>query len=217
TRLQAGQLTLRRRTHDLVSFTRGITLAFAPLAERREITLGFQTGLPALPVAFDAEQLEKVLLNLLSNALKFTPAGGVVEVSVDAESEAAVIAVRDTGIGIAPEDLPRVFQRFYQSDTSATRRYEGTGIGLALARELVGGEIHAESTPGAGSTFTVRLPLTDGVERPAREGEEIEREATSSGAASHAPHAVPDVAALAATLPEPEPSPPRQPGADAVA
>src|SRR5690606_1804584 len=166
------------------------------------------------------EQLEKVLLNLLSNALKFTPAGGVVEVSVDAESEAAVIAVRDTGIGIAPEDLPRVFQRFYQSDTSATRRYKGTGIGLALARELVelhGGEIHAESTPGAGSTFTVRLPLTDGEELPAREGEEIEREATSSGAASHAPHAVPDVAALAATLPEPEPSPPRQPGADAVA
>src|SRR5690606_9197793 len=85
TRLQAGQLTLHRRMHDLVSFTRGITLAFAPLAERREITLGFQTGLPALPVAFDAEQLEKVLLNLLSNALKFTPAGGVVEVSVDAE------------------------------------------------------------------------------------------------------------------------------------
>lgn len=161
TKLQAGGVALDRRTHDLVGFARAATLAFAPLAERRGIALRFHSELSELPASFDAEQLEKVLLNLLSNALKFTERGGRVTVSVGAE-EAAEIVVRDTGVGIAPEELPHVFERFYQADASATRRYEGTGIGLALARELVelhGGEIRAESEPGAGSTFILRLPF----------------------------------------------------------
>jgi len=164
-RLQAGAVALDRRPRDLAAFARATTLAFAPLAERRRITLGVRTGEDPLTVAFDAEQLEKVLLNLLSNALKFTEPGGAVEVTVSRDRDAAVVRVRDTGVGIAADQLPRVFDRFYQADASATRRYEGTGIGLALARELVelhGGTIDAASTLGAGSTFTVRLPIGSG-------------------------------------------------------
>jgi DNA-binding response OmpR family regulator len=103
-----------------------------------------------------------VLLNLLSNAVKFTGTGGTVEVTLSLRSGHAVLSVKDSGVGIRPEELTRIFERFYQADTSTTRRYEGTGIGLSLARELVelhGGEIKAESTPGTGSTFTVTLPL----------------------------------------------------------
>lgn len=162
TRLQAGGVALECRTHELVGFARAATLAFAPLAERRGIALRFHSELDELPAGLDAEQLEKVLLNLLSNALKFTERGGSVTVTVAADGEAAEIVVRDTGVGIAPEELPHVFERFYQADASTTRRYEGTGIGLALARELVelhGGEIRAESEPGAGSAFILRLPL----------------------------------------------------------
>lgn len=161
--LQAGALTLDSQTADLVDFARSTTAAFASLAEERGIELGFRSDVTELSCGFDREQLEKVLLNLLSNALKFTEHGGSVDVSVHAEDTAAVIVVKDTGVGIAPEELPRVFDRFYQGDTSTTRRYAGTGIGLALTRELVelhGGEIVAESTPGVGSTFTVRLPAT---------------------------------------------------------
>jgi signal transduction histidine kinase/CheY-like chemotaxis protein/AraC-like DNA-binding protein len=196
--LQAGALTLDRQPQDIVAFTRATTLAFAPLADRRGIDLRFRTGARAVTFAFDVEQLEKVLLNLLANALKFTDRGGSVEVALSMvapvaghvgeagdgnpvadrlgagpgsshASGAVEIAVRDTGVGIAPDELPRVFERFYQADSSATRRYEGTGIGLPLARELVelhGGDITVESTPGRGSTFTVRLPL-DGMTDPA--------------------------------------------------
>jgi signal transduction histidine kinase/AraC-like DNA-binding protein len=178
-RLQAGAVALERRTHDLVGFARTATLAFAPLADRRVIALRFESELTEVAASFDAEQLEKVLLNLLSNALKFTDRGGAVTVSVGTEAGAAVIVVRDTGAGIPSEKLPHVFDRFYQADASATRRYEGTGIGLALAKELVelhGGEIRVESAPGTGSTFTVRLPLLPPVAGPVPPLRQRERE-----------------------------------------
>jgi signal transduction histidine kinase/CheY-like chemotaxis protein/ligand-binding sensor domain-containing protein/AraC-like DNA-binding protein len=166
-RLQAGALSLDRRRTDLVAFARAGTMAFAPLAEQHGIDLRFH-GVPGeVPCAIDAEQFEKVLLNLLSNALKFTGRGGTVEVMVRTDNDHAEIVVRDTGVGIAPDDLPRIFDRFYQADTSSTRRFEGTGIGLALAKELVelhGGEITVASSTGAGSTFTARLPLAGGTD-----------------------------------------------------
>lgn len=163
--IQAGALTLDVRTADVVAFTRATVLAFAPLAERRAIELRFRANTSAILLDFDPEQLEKVLLNLLSNALKFTERGGEVQATVHGEGDRALIVVRDTGVGIASEELPRIFDRFHQADASDTRRHEGTGIGLALARELVelhGGEIRAESTPGEGSTFTVLLPVRRG-------------------------------------------------------
>lgn len=191
-KLQAGEVAIDRQPNDLVAFVREVTLAFAPLAERRGIVLVFRTALPELVIPFDAGQLEKVLLNLLSNALKFTDVDGRVEVSVNADPAAAEIAVTDTGVGIRADQLPRIFERFYQGDASSTRPHEGTGIGLALARELVelhGGRIHAESSPGVGSAFRVHLPRDAAVEHasahaptsPARQLPLVEAEERDSG------------------------------------
>jgi len=160
-RLQAGAVVLARAPHDVAGLAHATLRAFAPLAERRRLALRWAGDDAPLHATVDVEQFEKVLLNLLSNALKFTEPGGTVEVTARADGDAAVLAVRDTGVGIAAGQLPHVFDRFYQADASTTRRYEGTGIGLALARDLVelhGGTIAVESAPGVGSTFTVRLP-----------------------------------------------------------
>ncbi len=119
---------------------------------------------PALGTVFlDPRHFEKILLNLVSNAIKFTPAGGTVHLTVTAlDGERFEFAVQDSGIGIAPDKLPLLFQRFSQIDNSATRHYSGTGIGLALVKDLVelmGGEVGVNSEPGQGSCFFVRLPL----------------------------------------------------------
>jgi CheY-like chemotaxis protein len=162
TRLESGELALDLAPADLAATGRATTASFAPLAERRGIALTFRAPAGAVPVRLDVPQFEKVLLNLLSNAFKFTEPGGRVSVRITVDDGAAMLAVRDTGVGIAPALLPRVFDRFFQADGSATRRHEGSGIGLSLARELAelhGGSIHVESAPGEGSTFTVRLPL----------------------------------------------------------
>jgi len=167
-RLEAGHMTLHARAQDLNAFVLAVVRAMTPLAERERVTL---TGpAPSLcVVAFDAEHMEKVLGNLLSNALKFTPAGGRVDVTMEQAGTVVEIAVRDTGIGLSAEQVPHVFDRFYQADASSTRRYEGTGIGLALVKELVelhGGTVQAESVVGLGSTFRVLLPLGEAVRAP---------------------------------------------------
>jgi signal transduction histidine kinase/ligand-binding sensor domain-containing protein/CheY-like chemotaxis protein/AraC-like DNA-binding protein len=161
TKLQAGSVTVNRQPLDLVGFVRSGTQAFTPLAERNGIALVFRSALQGLTLRADPEQLEKVLLNLLSNAVKFTGSGGIIDVSVAQDDGTASIVVRDSGVGISAPDLPHIFDRFYQADSATTRRYEGTGIGLALVKELVelhGGEIGVISSPGQGTTFTVRLP-----------------------------------------------------------
>jgi len=106
-----------------------------------------------------------VVLNLLSNAVKFTPPGGSVRVTAQALDGSAKIAVSDTGAGIAPEDQNAIFEAFRQVGSDVTRKREGTGLGLALARrfvELHGGTIGVQSAPGKGSTFTVTLPIRHG-------------------------------------------------------
>jgi ligand-binding sensor domain-containing protein len=128
-KLQAGQLALDRRPHDLVAIARDATLAFAPLAERRAVTLRFAARVEALVLPFDDGQLEKVLLNLLSNALKFTESGGSVDVEVRADGSGAELRVRDTGVGIAPDELPRIFDRFHQVDARRRAATRGRGSG----------------------------------------------------------------------------------------
>ena len=112
----------------------------------------------------DERRLTQVLMNLVSNAIKFTEAGAVA-IRAKVEDGSFVVAVSDTGVGIAPEDRERVFEEFQQVDSSSTRRKGGTGLGLAIARRIVelhGGRIWVESTPGQGSTFAFTLPLRVG-------------------------------------------------------
>jgi signal transduction histidine kinase/DNA-binding response OmpR family regulator/streptogramin lyase len=161
-RLEAGGMQLYARRRNLVPFLRTHVLAFTSRAERDGITLAFTAEPEVIDMVFDADKLEKVISNLLSNAFKFTPTGGRIGVVVRQLDVVVQITVRDTGEGVAAEDVPLVFDRFYQVDSSSTRRHQGTGIGLSLTKELVelhGGTIELESERGFGSTFTVRLPL----------------------------------------------------------
>ncbi len=176
-KLEDRSFKLNLRHGDIVPFLRYVTESFQSLANSRNLSLRFFTTLENLEMDFDPEQVQQVVSNLLSNALKFTPSSGEVRVGVMNEgrgmigtagssliphSSSLIITVSDTGIGIPEADLPHVFDRFYQVDGSSTRAGEGTGIGLAHALELVklmGGEIRVESELGAGTTFTVVLPV----------------------------------------------------------
>ena len=165
-KLEAGQMTLHARRRDLIAFLRGIVGSFSSLAERQHVTLRLYTEKEPLPLSFDADKLEKVVINLLSNAFKFTPEQGAIRVVVrEGAGEAgafAEICVRDTGPGIPPEERPYVFDRFHQVEQAMAQEHAGTGIGLALAKELVelhGGEIRVESEPGFGCEFFVRIPF----------------------------------------------------------
>ena len=169
-RLESGTMRLTADVRDLVPLIRRMAESFASLAERRGIDFRLSCPVGGIRVRYDLDQMEKVVSNLVGNALKFTPSGGRVELRMKAESAGdaggtAVIEIEDTGPGIAPEHQAKVFERFYQVDDSSRRAHEGTGIGLALVRELVelhDGIIELHSVVGAGSTFTVRLPLAAG-------------------------------------------------------
>ncbi|GAA4382544.1 7TM diverse intracellular signaling domain-containing protein [Hymenobacter koreensis] len=161
-RLESGQMRLAAAPADLTQQVRYSVAAFGSLAESRDVTLTVEVPPDPLEVYLDVDQFDKILYNLLGNALKFTPAGGKVQVSVAASGNAALVRVHDTGVGIPAEHLPLVFDRFHQVDSNLTRLHDGTGIGLALVKELVAlhhGTVHVTSTVGEGTTFTVEIPL----------------------------------------------------------
>jgi two-component system, OmpR family, sensor histidine kinase BaeS len=144
---------------DLAALAEEQTLLWRPRLDERGLELVLELR-PAV-VAADRARLAQVLANLLSNACRYTEAGGRVTVRTHAAGADAVLEVADTGIGIAPDDLPHVFKRFWRAEKSRSRATGGTGIGLAIAQELVAahaGRIDVESLPGAGTTFRVRLP-----------------------------------------------------------
>lgn len=155
-------MKIRVSEQDLVAFLCENYLLFREYADFRHIRLAFDRGVESLPVWFDRAQLQKVVNNLLSNALKHTHAEGSITLWVRSEAERALFGVTDTGRGIATEDLDRIFDRFYQVSETEQAAAQGTGIGLALSKgivELHHGKLTAESRPGEGSTFTVALPL----------------------------------------------------------
>jgi two-component system, OmpR family, phosphate regulon sensor histidine kinase PhoR len=160
-RADAGELHLDIRPVDVPAVVDHVCEALAPLA-RQERTLSLlHSAAPDLPRAMaDPDRLTQVLTNLVRNALNHTPDGGIISVETAQADGRVVIKVSDTGIGIDPEDLLRVFDRFYRSDQSRARDTGGSGLGLAIARDLLsamGGSITAESTPGVGSVFLVSL------------------------------------------------------------
>ncbi len=156
----AGELTLNRSLIPAGECIERTAIAHAELAAQRGIRLDVQIA-PDLPLVHaDRERVAQVLTNLVSNALRYTPDGGVITLAAAAEGDHVLLRVADTGPGIAPEHLPHVFQRFYRADTSRPANGE-SGLGLAIAKSLVeaqDGTIQAESTVGQGATFTVALP-----------------------------------------------------------
>jgi signal transduction histidine kinase len=173
-RVEGGSLQLEREPTDLASLTREIASAFE--SSMTLAGLRFVVDCPPLPrrVRVDRGVWETIVLNLVSNALKYTPRGEVTVTLRDA-GERVRLAVRDTGVGIAPSVLPHVFERFYRSRGSEGRSIEGTGIGLSLVREFaraLGGDVAVSSSPGQGSTFTVEIPLdSEAPAEPAGVGE----------------------------------------------
>jgi len=160
-RLDARRMQPAFRPCNLVEFVNQTVSAFRPYCEKKGITL--TTHLQVLEsVYLDLEKFDKVLYNLLSNAMKFTSSGGQITVTLEPAGDHCLLKVSDTGIGIRPDQIPYLFERFRQAEGSANRSYEGSGLGLSLVKELVelhGGQISVESTYGAGTTFTLWLPI----------------------------------------------------------
>ncbi|GAB5534295.1 MAG: hybrid sensor histidine kinase/response regulator transcription factor [Rubricoccaceae bacterium] len=160
-RLEAGSTPLRAQRVPLEAFVEAQAGVFGPLAVHRQIDVAVVPTEAPVEVWLDPEHVGTILSNVISNALKFTPGGGSVLITAEADEDEVRVSVRDSGPGIAPDDLPHVFDRFYQTDSSGDHPL-GSGIGLALARELAtlhGGTLTVGSTVGFGSTFTLALPL----------------------------------------------------------
>jgi len=161
-KLQDGKMKLRAQKLDLCLMLKATLLSFEPAAKQKNINLRFISEVDQLFLFFDFDKLEKTIYNILGNAIKFTPNGGEVTLLLIERKEQAQILIRDNGIGIPKAQQAFVFDRFYQADDSATRAYGGTGIGLALAKELVelhGGTIELNSEENKGTQLSIFLPL----------------------------------------------------------
>jgi len=166
-KLESGNLLLHTSKTNIVPFIKRVIDSFASAGKK--ITIIFNSASNNIPIYFDAEKMETVITNLLSNAYKFTPENEHITISIStekndetAQGSFVMVSIADTGLGINKESLPFIFDRFYQADDSSVRKYEGTGIGLAITKELIelhGGTISVESKPDVGTTFIVHLPI----------------------------------------------------------
>jgi two-component system sensor histidine kinase ResE len=171
TRFQAGGGRIEPRPMDLGQFLGEMENAFHVLAVQRGVRF-IVTRHEEMPeqVVWDRDRMSEVLGNLLSNAFKFTARGGEVELSADPAEDGVLLHVRDTGAGIPPDQLPHIFEKFFQADNQRSASQEGTGLGLSIAREIVrahGGDLSVESTVEVGTTFTIVMPLQAAGRRPA--------------------------------------------------
>jgi signal transduction histidine kinase len=162
-KVEAGKMELHLEVVVLKRVVEEVCSVISPLAKNKNISITTTIALTVERVTLDSKKFKQVLYNLVSNAVKFTDDGGQVEIVADThELRWLRLQVRDTGIGIKAEDFEKLFVEFQQLDSGTTRRYEGTGLGLALTKKIVEfqqGSISVESAPGKGSTFTVILPL----------------------------------------------------------
>ncbi len=168
-RAEAGELAIARDRVDLGPLCSSLLDQLELVAQARAIALEYQTAADVVVIG-DASWLERLLLNLVDNAIKFTPEQGRVAVRLTRDSGEATLEVRDSGIGIAPETVPHIFDRFFRADPARSPAAEGAGLGLALVKWIVEqhrGRISVDSAPGRGSIFTVRLPLAPSRAQPA--------------------------------------------------
>ena len=159
-RADAGQIPLALETVSVVDVIADAIEQVAPMSDQRDVELRQVSGAD-VSVWADEDLLLQLLLNLLDNAIKYTPGGGQVTASWTTNNGQVELSVRDTGIGIPDEHIPHLFDRFYRVDQARGRAEGGVGLGLAISRWIAdahGGSIHVESAPGKGSTLTVRLP-----------------------------------------------------------
>ena len=167
-RADAGQIPIASELVNLGDLVTAAVEQVRPMAERRQLALGVAPG-PAVTLYADEDLLLQLLLNLLDNAVKYTPPGGTVIAGWGIDGDRAELWVRDSGIGIAEEDSERVFDRFYRVDKARSRTQGGAGLGLSICRwiaEAHGGSISVQSEPSQGAAFTVRLPLNSRVSTP---------------------------------------------------
>jgi len=161
-KLESGRMEVHKTPVDLDRFLKGLVQSVQGTAKDKGIRLTARVHDSPIQVLLDANKFEKIVLNLLFNALKFTPAGGRVELTIGKEGPQLNLVIQDSGMGISEHDLPFIFDRFWQADSSAQRKYQGTGIGLALVKELteaMGGTVTAQSQVGVGTTMTVQVPF----------------------------------------------------------
>jgi signal transduction histidine kinase len=160
-RIEAGELKLNRRKTDVNRLVSGILRDFRPLAEERGITLSFRKAVLGR-VMMDPDRMKQVIINLLDNSLKFTPHGGRITVSTRRMQNQLALTVRDTGVGIPKKSLGRIFDRFYQVDSTSHRKYKGFGLGLSICKSIVelhGGSISIKSRVNRGTSVSITLPV----------------------------------------------------------
>jgi signal transduction histidine kinase len=165
TQLESGRFRMNREPFNLTALIEEVILALRPMADAKKIAIMSESAAAEIIVEADRGLMKRVFSNLGLNAIKFTHEGGRVTVRSTIEGRAVRIQVEDTGIGIAKEEIGRIFDKFYQIDNSLSREYPGAGLGLTVSKSIVewhGGEIQADSEAGSGSRFTVLLPVTAG-------------------------------------------------------
>ncbi len=179
-KIDAGEFELNKKHYNIVSFLKNIFYSFESLAEKKNIELKLIAPNDNIFVEMESEKMEKVFYNIISNAFKFTNKGGkiIINISIgsvdeneknlqEIQEKSVMISIKDNGIGIPSERMSMIFNRFYQIDSSETRNYNGTGIGLAIAKELVelhNGKISVKSSEGIGSEFIIELPVSENIE-----------------------------------------------------
>ena len=159
-RMESGRLQLDREPTDLVQLVHKVTTSMAPQMKRHRFEYDFPVD--SLIATVDAERVEQMLRNLVSNAIKYSPEGGAIAVCAYRDGAEALVSVSDEGIGIPVEEQDRIFERFYRVDNEVTRTTRGAGLGLSICRWIAnahGGRIWLQSTPGAGSTFSAVFPI----------------------------------------------------------
>jgi signal transduction histidine kinase len=181
-RLESGKMEVKQESVAIAPFLHGLANAVKKSAADRGIRIEVTSDPAVHTVLTDGDKLERILLNLLFNALKFTPAGGKVQVNAIRNNGELLLEVSDTGTGISEEQLPFIFDRFWQADTSSQRQFRGVGIGLALVKELVevqGGKVAVSSAIGKGTQFTVALPYHESEPQSSRMSNGVEGSAES--------------------------------------